>query len=36
MASVLTEWINNEGLESQLSAIDVLIWWAMMSEPVEA
>ena len=36
MASVLTEWINNEGLESQLSAIDVLIWWAMMREPAEA
>tara|TARA_R110002074_G_scaffold214131_2_gene383924 strand:+ start:336 stop:503 length:168 start_codon:yes stop_codon:yes gene_type:complete len=36
MASVLGEWISSEGMENRLSAIDVLLWWAMMNEPAEA
>jgi hypothetical protein len=36
MANVLGEWISSEGLEGKLSAIDVLLWWAMMNEPAEA
>jgi len=36
MANVIGEWINSEGMEGKLSAIDVLLWWAMMNEPAEA
>ena len=28
MASVLGEWIAAEGIQNQLSAIDVLLWWS--------
>jgi len=35
MASVLTEWISNDGIGNSLSAIDVLIWWSM-SAPADA